>query len=329
MKGEIKQICILVEDVYKSMRDFWEVLQIGPWDVRHFNPENCSYFEVGGKQLVEKFDFIAAVAYAGDIEFELVQPIEGPNVYWDVLNKKGPCIHHFKVVIKDTDELKGYLEELAEKGISVTQTGWLDGDVHAYIGTEDKVGFIIEMGNGGEIGPAPEVYPPEAIGAEKTKRCVNIKQIGILVDDVNKYLKNFTEIFDIQPWNIYRFDPEHVSYFEVGEKQLAEGYNFITCCCKFGNMEVELMQPIEGPNIYWDALNTAGVGLHHIKDVMTNEELKETVEEYKNRGIKVLQCGHLEEDWHYYMDTKEKLSFVLELGNGGKIEHPVDWYPKK
>lgn len=93
MKGEIKQICILVKDVYETMRNFWEILEIGPWEVRHFNPRNCSYFEVDGKELTEGFDFIAAVAWAGEIEFELVQPIEGPNVYWDVLDKKGrACI---------------------------------------------------------------------------------------------------------------------------------------------------------------------------------------------------------------------------------------------
>ena len=33
MKGEIKQICILVEDVHKAMENYWELLGIGPWDV--------------------------------------------------------------------------------------------------------------------------------------------------------------------------------------------------------------------------------------------------------------------------------------------------------
>lgn len=328
MKGEIKQICVLVKDIYESMQNYWDLLQIGPWDVRHFNSENCSYFEVDGKQLTEGFDFIAAVTSVGDIEFELVQPIEGPNVYWDVLNNKGPCLHHFKVVLSDTDELKEYLNELNHKGIVVTQTGYLDKDFHAYLGTEDMLGFIIEMGNAGAISPAAEVFPQIAIGVKKTKRSLNIRQIGILVDDIEKYLKNFVSIFDMKPWNIYKFSPEYVSYFEVGEKQLTEGYEFITCCFKFGNMEVELMQPVKGPNVYWDMLNKSGVGIHHVKDVMTNEELKHAVEDYKKSGINVLQCGHLDEDWHYYLDTKEKLSFTLELGNGGNIKDPVDRYPR-
>ena len=36
MKGLIKQIAILVEDVDKAMQNYWDILGIGPWDVRHF-----------------------------------------------------------------------------------------------------------------------------------------------------------------------------------------------------------------------------------------------------------------------------------------------------
>ena len=43
MKGEIKQICILVEDVHKAMENYWELLGIGPWDVRHFTPETKTF----------------------------------------------------------------------------------------------------------------------------------------------------------------------------------------------------------------------------------------------------------------------------------------------
>lgn len=111
-------------------------------------------------------------------------------------------------------------------------------------------------------------------------------------------------------------------------KELTEGFDFIAAVAWAGEIEFELVQPIEGPNVYWDDLNTVGVGLHHIKDVMPDDVLIKTVEKYKKQGIHVLQCGHLDEDWHYYMDTKDKLSFILELGNGGNINSPVDVYPK-
>lgn len=93
MKGLIKQIAILVEDVDKAMQNYWDILGIGPWDVRHFRPDTCHDFYVNGELQTEGFDFICAVCWHEDIELELIQPIEGPNVYWDTLKEKVPaCI---------------------------------------------------------------------------------------------------------------------------------------------------------------------------------------------------------------------------------------------
>ena len=39
MKGKIKQICVLVDDVQKAMKEYWEKFGIGPWDIRHFTPD--------------------------------------------------------------------------------------------------------------------------------------------------------------------------------------------------------------------------------------------------------------------------------------------------
>lgn len=159
MKGEIKQICILVEDVHEAMKNYWDLLQIGPWDVRHFTPETCRDFYVKGKRVTEDFDFICAVTWHKDMELELIQPIKGPNIYREFLDRHGNGLHHFKVVIRDDDELKEYVKELEAKGMPVTQTGWIDNDVHYYVDSQKLLGFTMELGNGGAISPAAEVYP--------------------------------------------------------------------------------------------------------------------------------------------------------------------------
>ena len=78
MKGSIKQICILVDDLDTAMKDYWEKFGIGPWDVRHFTPETVRDFYVRGERVQEDFDFICAVTWEGDMELELIQPIKGP-----------------------------------------------------------------------------------------------------------------------------------------------------------------------------------------------------------------------------------------------------------
>lgn len=44
-------------------------------------------------------------------------------------------------------------------GLKVIQTGWIDNDVHYYLDSYEQLGLTLELGNGGKIGPAPEVYP--------------------------------------------------------------------------------------------------------------------------------------------------------------------------
>ncbi|HBL51417.1 MAG TPA: lactoylglutathione lyase [Firmicutes bacterium] len=158
MTRKIKQIALVVKDVQKAMDQFVNVLGIGPLDVRHFTPAKVRDFKIDGQPVTEDFDFICAVCWEGDIEFELIQPIKGPNIYWKHLEEKGEGLHHVKEVLSDA-EIPAALQEFADKGIRVLQTGWIDNDVHYYLDTEPTLGFVYEIGNGGKIGAPDRRYP--------------------------------------------------------------------------------------------------------------------------------------------------------------------------
>lgn len=155
-----RQIALVVKDVYAAMDQWYSVLGIGPWDVRHFTPKTVREFRVDGKAVDEDFDFICAVTWVGHVEFELIQPIKGPNIYWRHLEEKGEGLHHIKDVMPD-EEIPAVLADMKRKGYDVMQTGWIDGDVHYYLDTQKALGLVYEIGNGGPIGPAPVRYPPE------------------------------------------------------------------------------------------------------------------------------------------------------------------------
>ena len=159
-----KQVAVVVPDVQRAMEHYWTVLGIGPWDVRHFTPRTVRNFQVNGEPVTEDFDFICAVTWVGDIEFELIQPIKGPNIYWKFLEEKGEGLHHIKEIVDD-EHIPAVLQEFKDKGIEVLQTGWIDNDVHYYLDTADELGFVYEIGNGGKIGPPDRRYPEEAVAA--------------------------------------------------------------------------------------------------------------------------------------------------------------------
>lgn len=153
-----KQIALVVKDVYATMDQWHNLLGIGPWDVRHFTQESVRDFYIDGKPVTEPFDFICAVTWVGDVEWELVQPISGPSIYWDHLEKYGEGLHHVKDVMPD-EEIPEVIAKFEENGARVMQTGWIDDDVHYYLDTKETLGFIYEIGNGGKIAPAVERYP--------------------------------------------------------------------------------------------------------------------------------------------------------------------------
>jgi len=152
-----KQIAIVVKDVYKAMDEWSTLLGIGPWDVRHFTQDTVRDFQYMGEPVTEPFDFICAVCWNGPIEFELIQPIAGPNIYWKHLEENGEGLHHIKDVMPD-EEIPAVVKHFEDAGFPVVQTGWIDEDVHYYFDTKDAIGMVYEIGNGGPIGPAPEVY---------------------------------------------------------------------------------------------------------------------------------------------------------------------------
>jgi methylmalonyl-CoA/ethylmalonyl-CoA epimerase len=160
MPRVVKQIAVVVKDVEQAMKHYWTVLGIGPWDVRHFRNDRVRAFEVHGQPVTEAFEFICAVAWHGDLEYELIQPVKGPNIYWQFLEEKGEGLHHYKEIVAAA-RIPEVLADFKAKGIEVLQTGWIDNDVHYYLDTEALLGFVYEIGNGGEIGAPDRRFPAD------------------------------------------------------------------------------------------------------------------------------------------------------------------------
>jgi hypothetical protein len=328
MQGDIKQICLVVDNVENAMKNYWDKFGIGLWDVRHFTPDTVRNLYIGGKHITEGFHFICAVTWVGNVELELVQPIKGPVVYWDHLKKFGSGLHHFKIVIPDDDKLKAYVDSLEEKGLKVTQTGWIDNDVHYYLDSLDELGVVVELGNGGKIGTPDSVYPSKS-AVSPINHIPNIKQLAIVVDDIKKYMDNYAKYLDISGWDVRHFTPGKVRNFFVNGINIKDDFEFICAVTWINDMELELIQPIKGTNIYWDFLKKAGPGFHHIKDVCPDSQIASETKRLAPYGINVMQTGWIDDDSHYYMSTEDVLSMILEFGNGGKIGAPDYVYPEK
>ncbi len=152
--GDVIQIAHVVRDLDTAMKYFWEVFHIGPWDIYTFGPPDVRDSMVRGKPSDHKY--LLAVAWTGDVQIELMQPLTGRSLYDEFLEKKGEGLHHIKLYYKDCQKA---LEEFKKKGIEVIQSGKFDEDEFYYLDTEAALGTIYEIGNNGKIRKPERRYP--------------------------------------------------------------------------------------------------------------------------------------------------------------------------
>ena len=74
-----------------------------------------------------------------------------------------------------------------------------------------------------------------------------IIQVGIVVHDMDKALKNYTEIFGAGPWDIYEFGPPEMR--EPMYRGKPSEWSALLALTWVGDRHVELIKPIKGPNV--------------------------------------------------------------------------------
>jgi methylmalonyl-CoA epimerase len=79
-----------------------------------------------------------------NIQIELLSPLgEEPNHWAEFLAKHGDGVHHLAFRVQGIGEV--YLDELADRGISLAQKGGWDGGEYIYLDTVDSLGVTLEL----------------------------------------------------------------------------------------------------------------------------------------------------------------------------------------
>jgi methylmalonyl-CoA/ethylmalonyl-CoA epimerase len=133
---QVLQVCVVVEDIQKSMERYWEVFGIGPWDIYTFAPPGLTEPTIHG------------------------QPEPYTMKLAEVLREHGEGLHHVACLVDDFDQTVAALEK---RDMGVLMGGNWKGATYAYMDTEKALGAIVEiykMPADFEM-PAPEArYPP-------------------------------------------------------------------------------------------------------------------------------------------------------------------------
>lgn len=148
---ETVQIGIVVRDLEATMRKYVDDYGIGPWDIYEFGAGNASDLHEHGKPVERAWRLAATMV--GQVQWELIQPLDDQSVYARFLAEKGEGVHHIAVATPSFDEA---VAAQSEKGSDLVLSGEFSGIRVAYLATDRELGVITEISSGT---PSAEVKP--------------------------------------------------------------------------------------------------------------------------------------------------------------------------
>ncbi|MEY7847667.1 VOC family protein [Natrarchaeobius sp. A-rgal3] len=135
-----------------------------------------------------------------------------------------------------------------------------------------------------------------------------LSQIGIVVEDLADGMDRFGAMLGVEPWHVYRFEPPELAEATYRGEETHQSWRL--ALASVGDVDLELIEPLEGENTYTAHLEEHGEGIHHVA-CYAFEDPRVVVERYEDAGIPVLQSGVYQGGPFWYLDTREEMNGVV------------------
>ena len=142
--------------------------------------------------------------------------------------------------------------------------------------------------------------------SETGKTPLEIVQVSLIVRNIEETIRKLTSLWKVGPFEIRETNhPEAVVHGKKAHVKARLAF------AKVGPIELELIEPIKGENIYWEFLQEKGEGVHHLK--IPVQDVGREVAKLKEKGIGVLQSADSSRVTYAYLDTEKTFGVIIEL----------------
>ncbi len=154
----ITQVAVVVKDLRKTMESYHKILGWGPWSVYEHKPPNLHHTTLHGKQV--SYSMLGAEVHCDPIDFEILEPLDGPSIYKEFLEERGEGLHHVSVV-SPREDVHAALNDFKKQGIEVAMSGRLGDNIEFYyMDTDPMLKMVAETVSGHAISMKPSwTYP--------------------------------------------------------------------------------------------------------------------------------------------------------------------------
>jgi methylmalonyl-CoA/ethylmalonyl-CoA epimerase len=133
-----------------------------------------------------------------------------------------------------------------------------------------------------------------------------VNQIGIVVKDIEKAMSNYSDIFGIAFPRVVIPDFYNKTY-----RGKPSDFRMKLALGMMGQLQIELIQVLQGKTIYEEFLERNGEGLHHFGFDVKN--MDERIAGLQSLGIGVLQSGETANAKFAYLDTESLVGVIFEF----------------
>src|SRR6516165_6591800 len=129
---ETVQIGIVVRNLETTIRRYVDEYGIGPWETHEFAAGNAEELHEHGRPVTRSWRL--ATTMVGQVQWELIEPLDDESDYARFLAEKGEGVHHIAVAPTNYDQA---LADFAEKGQEAVLNGVFGPGIRvAYLPTE-------------------------------------------------------------------------------------------------------------------------------------------------------------------------------------------------
>jgi len=327
MKNQkIVRIGIVVVDAANTAKRYSDIFGVGPWLFYDLTATDTTFH---GKPLGDvEVGVRMAVANLTGLEIELIQPLYGPGTHMEFFQKHGEGVHH--ISFGAVEKYDAVVSGLQSKGIGIEMQGTLGDAVNfSFMDTVQELGTAFEIVMPPSPGVSAElipwgIYSPPAPSLWKMEG-KRINQIGLVVDDVEEMSKRWEELFGISPWRITTISIPRDSSIDLTKpitpsKAVLHGIPMISmdlhlkiAIAYCGDMQIELIEPLNGPGSHWDFLKIHGNGVHHLSFGPVDDH-DQCITALQQEGIAIDYAGPAGRGSRFsYMATQKELGTIYEL----------------
>ena len=135
---------------------------------------------------------------------------------------------------------------------------------------------------------------------------IKVDQLGYVYKDVEKQAQILESLYNIPKITFFEFHDQKIIY------RGRETINSIKLgTVQHNNLNIELIQPLGGENLYKEFIESGRKGFHHFG--MYVDDLEASIENFEKNGIKALQIGQIIKMHYAYMDTEDTFGAIIEL----------------